>query len=320
MAKQETTPAHEYAMIFPLHEGQPLWELSDKIEKNGQREPCVTHEGKMLDGRRRELACFRKGIKATYREFGSRKTDGDDPLEFVIDLNLHRRHLGEGERVLAAARYATAKVGNQSSQVETITNAESAEKFEVSEQAVDRAKVVLASGVPELQAAVADGTVSVSDAANAAKAPKAKQRKAVKVVREGTAKTVSAAIVGDAAEEAPEPILDALKQPVPDHLAPVFALADNFQEVLNHFSAAKRLAKELSESVAGRALNLQQYEIEQKRAWRVIRFAKPHAVCPKCGGDEENRSKLKGPCDCRGHGWMTEAEYEQITKRSPKSG
>src|SRR5262245_29327156 len=109
--RPETTPPHEYAEIFPLAEGEPLWKLSDSIKKNKQRDPCVTLHGKMLDGRRRELACIRAGVKCKYRKFGSRETDGDDPLEFVFDANYHRRHLGEGDRALAAARYATAKQG-----------------------------------------------------------------------------------------------------------------------------------------------------------------------------------------------------------------
>ena len=105
---RQTTPVHDYAAIFPLTEGQPLWDLSDRIKLNGLREPIVLLDGKILDGRRRELGCLRAGVDPKYRKFGSRKEDGNDPLEFVIDLNLHRRHLGEGDRALAAARYATA--------------------------------------------------------------------------------------------------------------------------------------------------------------------------------------------------------------------
>ena len=104
------TPAHEYAEIFSLHEdGIP--DLAKRIKANGLREPIVRLDGKTLDGRRRERACAYAGVKPNYREFGSKKSDGDDPLEFVIDINLHRRHLGDGERILAAARYATAKAG-----------------------------------------------------------------------------------------------------------------------------------------------------------------------------------------------------------------
>lgn len=206
MAKRATTPAHEYAAIFPLHDGQPLWDLAERIKKFGQREPIVLLDGKILDGRRREMACFHAGVEPSYRNFGSRKSDGGDPLEFVYDLNYHRRHMAEGDRAMSAARYAKARVGNpnlskndvfsQSSQVETIglTNAQAAEKFEVSEAAVDRAKVVITNGTPTLQAAVAEEVVTLSDAAKVAKAPPEVQEKAIESVRNGTAKSAAAAV------------------------------------------------------------------------------------------------------------------------------
>jgi hypothetical protein len=199
-SEAKTTPPHEFANIFALHEGPQIWDLGKRIGQNGQREPCVLLDGKMLDGRRRELACIHEGIKPKYREFGSRSTDGKDPLEFVIDLNLHRRHLGEGERALAAARYATAKAGGDrqskaSSHFATMvaTNAEAAERFDTTESKVDRAKKVVANGTPELESAVADDTITVSDAASVADLPDKKQNKAVKEVRSGKAKTVRAA-------------------------------------------------------------------------------------------------------------------------------
>jgi ParB-like chromosome segregation protein Spo0J len=188
------TPAHEFAEIFSLHE-HDLLDLSKRIGANGLREPCVLLDGKMLDGRRRERACHKAGVKPSYRDFGSRKTDGDDPLEFVIDLNLHRRHLGEGERALAAAKYAKARDGKPS-QLATVTeeptNKDAAKKFDVSESKVDRAKKVVANGVPELQEAVADETITVSDAAKVADAKPSVQRKAVQDVKEGKTKSAAA--------------------------------------------------------------------------------------------------------------------------------
>ncbi len=192
------TDAHEYASIFPLVEGQPLWELADRIKLNGLREPIVVLDGKILDGRRRELACIRAEVAPAYREFGSRKEDGDDPLEFVIDTNLHRRHLGEGDRALAAARYATAKTGKPkkiSSQLEKITptNAAAADKFDTTIANISRAKKVLSNGTPELQDAVSEGVVSVSDAAKVAAKPAEVQNEAVEAVRDGKARSAESA-------------------------------------------------------------------------------------------------------------------------------
>jgi hypothetical protein len=166
-------PAHPFAEIFPLHDGQPIGDLAERIQANGQRDAIVLHEGRVLDGRRRELACLRAGVQPQYREFGSIPTDGDDPLEFVIDRNLYRRHLGEGERAMAAAKYAKAKAGNpkiakngenaQLPQVAAIgpppTRAQAAQRFETSEAKVERAKKVIASGTEKLQEAVDCGIV-----------------------------------------------------------------------------------------------------------------------------------------------------------------
>ncbi len=200
MTSDKSTPPHEYAAIFALHEGQPLWDLSDRIKANGLREDIVTLDGKILDGRRRELGCFRAGVTPRYRKFGSRKSDGTDPLEFVIDTNLHRRHLGEGERAMAAARYATAKRGGNRENEPISRNAnmgnsrsEAAERFDTSEAKVDRAKVIISHGTPELQEAVEEGTISVTDGATVAKESPNVQNDAVDAVKNGKAKTATKA-------------------------------------------------------------------------------------------------------------------------------
>lgn len=195
--------AHEYAAIFDMHDGKPLWELSDSIKANGLHNPIVLLNGKILDGRRREAACFRAGVQPIYREFGSLTEDGDDPLEFVMAMNLHRRHLGEGERVLAAARYAKAKGGgNRQSkappQVAEVvapepTNSAAAERFEVSEDKVERAKKVVKKGTKKLQKALAEDKVSVSDAAKVAGEKPEVQDAAVDAVVSGKSKSATAA-------------------------------------------------------------------------------------------------------------------------------
>lgn len=97
---------------------------------------------------------------------------------------------------MAAARYAKARGGKpcqHGTVTESPTNAQAAAKFDVNERAVDRAKKVVATGTPTLQEAVADETISVSDAAKVADESPAVQDEAVKKVRRGKAKTASAA-------------------------------------------------------------------------------------------------------------------------------
>src|SRR5436309_6004790 len=86
---------HPLAEIFPILSGQHFDELAVDIRDNGLREPIVTHDGKILDGRTRYLACLRVGIEPKFEEY-----TGEDPLAYVISLNLRRRHLDESQRAM----------------------------------------------------------------------------------------------------------------------------------------------------------------------------------------------------------------------------
>ncbi len=318
MARRESTTPHPHAEIFPLHEGQPLWDLSDRIKKNGQREPIVTLDDMILDGRRRELACFRAGVEPKYRKFGSRKEDGKDPLEFVIDINLHRRHLGEGEKALAAARYATATRG-QMVQVEPLsakpTNEQAAAKFDVGVNTVKRAKAVLDHGTPELQEAVKDETITVSDAAKVATEPPDVQREAVEAVKTGKAKSVKAA-VEKAKEAEPDEPKDALGHVLPNNLIEPFAAVARFKEIdsllrkvqgeihditnLPGGEDLKRFCKATGEE--GKQIHKNEHLNCLKRD---IKFTRPHSVCPWCEGMAKPNCK-----GCQGNGWVTEIVWK----------
>jgi len=80
--------------------------LIDDIKKNGLREPIITYEGKILDGRNRYRACVEAGVKPMFREYDPAK-DGDSPVSFVISLNLQRRHLSSSQRAMIAGTAVT---------------------------------------------------------------------------------------------------------------------------------------------------------------------------------------------------------------------
>lgn len=71
--------------------------LKDDIAINGQLEPIVLYEGKVLDGRNRYKALCDIGLKTDFEEY-----QGDQPLSYVISKNLHRRHLTASQRAIMA--------------------------------------------------------------------------------------------------------------------------------------------------------------------------------------------------------------------------
>ncbi len=90
---------HEVAAIFPLLEGPEFEALKADIAAHGQRVPIITHRGRVIDGRNRLRACRELGVEPEAQEW-----DGAGSLvEFVVGLNLHRRHLTSGQRAMCAA-------------------------------------------------------------------------------------------------------------------------------------------------------------------------------------------------------------------------
>lgn len=191
---------HPFAEIFPMMSDTHIAELAESIRANGQREPIVKLGEEVIEGRCRLTACQIAGVEPTFRAFGSRSTDGFDPLEYVVDTNFYRRHMSEGDRALAAAKYAKAKDGNQPRHVGEVgandpppTNADAAKKFDVSERNISRAKKVLATGTPELQQAVATDIVTVSDASKVAAESPDVQNAAVDEVKKGKSRSATSA-------------------------------------------------------------------------------------------------------------------------------
>jgi hypothetical protein len=164
---------HPLADIFPLIEGTEFEDLVADIKTHGLRESVVVFEDMILDGRNRYRDCQMVGIKPKFTVY-----QGDDPVSYVISLNLRRRHLDESQRAMVAAKLATLKLGdNQHS--EGLPIGRSSELLNVSERSVARAREVQERGAPELVQAVEHGELSVSAAADIATRPVEEQREIV---------------------------------------------------------------------------------------------------------------------------------------------
>jgi ParB-like chromosome segregation protein Spo0J len=163
---------HPFANVFPLLDGEAFDALVKDIEVRGQQEPIWVYEGKILDGRNRYRACQILGRDPIVREF-----TGDDAMGFVLSANLHRRHLNEGQRAMVGASLANLVVGaNQHTKELGLSTKAAADLLKVSTASIERAKVILKSGDPELIKDVTAGETSVAAGVKAAKEGKGKPK------------------------------------------------------------------------------------------------------------------------------------------------
>lgn len=178
---------HELSTIFPMIEGPAFDDLIADIKANGLREKIWLYEGKILDGRNRYLACNKAKVKVLTRSY-----NGNDPLGFVISLNMQRRHLSESQRGMAAARISTLRDGQKTAAAPIgapgsapgVSQTQAATRMNVGRRTVQRAHEVLEKGSKPLQAAVDAGEISVSKAASVVDLPKSEQLAAAKAPAE----------------------------------------------------------------------------------------------------------------------------------------
>ena len=91
---------HPLAKLLPMMPTSELAELAADIKENGQQEPIVLLDGKIIDGRSRYEACGIAGVEPLTRQYDP-ATDGDDALAFVLTRNIFRRHLTPSQRAIA---------------------------------------------------------------------------------------------------------------------------------------------------------------------------------------------------------------------------
>jgi hypothetical protein len=88
----EPLEVHDLAKL-PEMSAKEYAELRDDMARNGQLEPIILHEGKILDGYHRSKACRELGIPRKIETY-----KGTDPAGFVLSRNAYRRHLTADQR------------------------------------------------------------------------------------------------------------------------------------------------------------------------------------------------------------------------------
>ena len=202
------------ASAFPETSHEGLLALARNIEANGLLEE-ITVAGdppQVVDGKRRLRACKVAGVEPTYRLLR-----GDiDPRAYVWAKNAERRDLSPSQRALAfALLYPKLGPGRPPGPGENCqifdsfpqpTQGQGAKKLKVSRPLVNDAYKVADPNswvAPEVREAVRDGIVTVSDAVRdtVSNVSQDVQREALSLVKDGSSRTLSAAVAKVAKEE-----------------------------------------------------------------------------------------------------------------------
>jgi hypothetical protein len=204
---------HPAANIFPMDD-ENIDALAEDIKEHGLIVPVELCDGKILDGRRRYMACRIADIEPKMVEVSP-----DDPVAYVLSLNLHRRHLSTTQLGMVAARarefYDKAAKRRMSEggtrHGEGVANLPPLDSSKardaagkavgVSGRTVDDASRVLKTGIPELIEACDADKISVSHAARIAKESPERQAEIVPKVNGRPSRRVA----GVVEEDEPEP-------------------------------------------------------------------------------------------------------------------
>lgn len=209
--REEHTPQqpmlyHELANLFPLLEGDAFWALVEDVRANGVREPIVLLDGQILDGRNRYHAAREAGVAYQVADYV-----GDDPLGYVLSLNLKRRHLSESQRAMVAAKLAKLPPGRpkETAQISAVSQPRAAELLNVSRGSIQNAATVQEHATPTLIAAVEAGEVAVSAAATVAKLPEPMQAEIVQIGPQAVREAAAEVRAGADVEQVRAAVIDA---------------------------------------------------------------------------------------------------------------
>ena len=162
---------HPLSAAFPDMDPEEFQDLLSSIKIHGQREPITLFENKILDGWHRYQACQKLEISPATYEF-----DGEDPVSYVIDLNLNRRHLSPSQKALAVVscnswrgvgKPVIPPRGGINCRQDDISATDMAKRAGVGTRTIERAKQVVNTGDQETLDKVRKGAISLSQALKA---------------------------------------------------------------------------------------------------------------------------------------------------------
>jgi hypothetical protein len=148
---------HPAADLFPMMDEEELQDLAADIQQNGLIHPIMLdHDGAVLiDGRNRLAACKLARVEPVF----DRLPVGDDPLAYIVTMNLMRRSLTKGQQAMARAMvYPEAERGGKREKGSSLFS-----EHDFSRARLSQARTVLRCS-PSLAQKVAKGITSLDDA------------------------------------------------------------------------------------------------------------------------------------------------------------
>jgi hypothetical protein len=99
---------HPLALVFPAYDKDKLDEPTNDIRGHGMRLPVVIFEDMVLDGRNRVEAAKQIAAEQTNFYIPRLMFEGtfDQARDYVVSMNMVRRHLDVGQRAMIAADLA----------------------------------------------------------------------------------------------------------------------------------------------------------------------------------------------------------------------
>ncbi len=318
---------HPLSEIFPAMEGAEFAALLVDVKAHGLIQPLVMYQGKILDGRNRARACLQLGIKPKTVDYR-----GDDPLGYVLSLNLNRRHLTPTQRAIVAENIVTCthggtrvspikqdgevrSKGSRDPLVPEVSREKAAKIMDTSPGTMKRVRKVLDHGTDELKTAMKAAKVDANTAAKLVDAP----AKTQKAAAEG-GKAVAREIVRKIEERHDE----ARSEDPPVKTFGLSVPAEMLARIEKEIAIVSKLSRLLSEmkrtyteyegiqGVAGKLGPGRHYQSALRNALdalNTIRGQMPASICPSCKLVPELMENCAG---CRRSGYIGESALSRI--------
>lgn len=273
-------PIHPAANLLPLMLDEELQALAADIKRHGQREPIRLLDGQVIDGRHRLEACKIAGVKPVCLELADSSVD--DPVEYVLSLNLHRRQLTTGQRAMIAA----------DRQICRLTDEQAAIRFAVCERTIRSARAVLKQGDQQLVEEVRRGTTTLNAASVQAGISIKPSKRATKSIRSKIKRSESVTPKGVPSNVDVERCLESGK-----------VLKDIAKAIRNVIKMVQ--AVPIGPGTTEFCSRRQSIQMSAEQLLGAVQVTIPHSVCLRCNGS--------GCPQCGNLGWVNSVLARELS-------